>query len=227
MWIFPLLATLVSAVFCGVVLRQYLASRRPAYLAWTVALFIFAVATACDFLGLYSGWTVAVVKVYYLAGGTLVVGYLAAGTLFLLAPRSLAYAWLTLMLVITVAASVMLAGASVDEAEMQRLVAENKPAYEAIESSPLLKAQVMVANIAGTIILVGGALWSIVRRRYLAANALIAAGALIMASGGSMMEATGSYAVQSVTQTVGIAVLFAGFLMAMAARGSDGAPAGG
>lgn len=220
MWTFPLLATLVSAVFCGFLLRQHTARRQPAYLVWAVAMFIFAVATGCDFLGLYGGWSVAVVKLYYLAGGTLVVGYLASGTLFLLAPRGLAFAWLALMLIITVAASVMLVGASVDEAEMQRLVEEKKPAYEAIESSALLKAQVMVANIAGTVILVGGALWSVLRRRYRAANALIAAGALVMASGGAMLERFQRYEIQSITQTVGIIILFAGFLMTTKSRGS-------
>ncbi|MHB1054405.1 MAG: hypothetical protein ACYC51_04410, partial [Thermoleophilia bacterium] len=81
MWIFPLVASLIAALFAGAVSRQYLVRHNPAHLAWAVALFIFAVGSACDFIASVSGWTPFLARLYYLTGAVIVVGFLAAGTL--------------------------------------------------------------------------------------------------------------------------------------------------
>jgi len=211
MWALPLTATIISALFSGIVFRQYLERRNPAHLAWAAALFLFAVGTACDFLASASGWTPFIARTYYLCGATVVVGFLALGTLYLLAPKRLAQIWLALMIAATVAAIILLAGAEVDPL---KLASETEPGWKAIDKPAALSAMVMAINILGTIILVAGAVYSAVYRRYALANILIASGTFVVAAGGSLMR-LGYYEFQSVGQAAGISIMFAGFLMTM------------
>lgn len=213
MWVFPLVAAFISAFFSGIVTNKYMARRHPAHLAWALALFIFAVATACDFLGSFSGWTSFIAKMYYLAGATVVVGYLGLGTLYLLCPRPVAHVWLAIMLVATLLAVVLLAGAGVDAAALK---SETEPGWKAIEKSALLTGLAVAINSLGTLILVVGAVYSAVYRRYPLANILIAAGTLIVAAGGGLTR-LGHYEFQSIGQAAGIIIMFIGFLMTITA----------
>lgn len=215
MWIFPLIATFISSLFSGAVMRRYWSGGNAAHLAWAFALFVFAAATACDFIGSISGWTPLVAKVYYFAGAVVVVGYLALGTLYLLAPRAVAHAWLALMLAASVVAIVLLAGSGVDQF---KLVHGDEPGWKAIEKPGLLVAITISINTAGTLILLGGAAYSVIRRRYPLPNILIAAGMLIVAFGGTLSR-FGRYEFQSIGQAAGIIVIFAGFLMTSKAAG--------
>ena len=211
MWIFPLAAALISALFSGIVLFQYSARRHPAHLAWAAALFIFAVASACDFLGSIGGWTPFISKVYYLCGATVVVGFLGLGTLYLLAPRRVARVWLAAMLVITAVSAIMLARAGMDRTA---LAAGAEPGWKAIQKPAILTVLAIAVSSIGTLILVGGAIYSAVFRRLPLANILIAAGTLIVA-GGSSLSNLGRYELQSIGQAAGIMVMFAGFLLTM------------
>ncbi|MHB8923423.1 MAG: hypothetical protein ACYC51_08530, partial [Thermoleophilia bacterium] len=207
MWIFPLVASLIAALFAGAVSRQYLVRHNPAHLAWAVALFIFAVGSACDFIASVSGWTPFLARLYYLTGAVIVVGFLAAGTLYLLAPRRVAHVWVALMLVVTVIAIVLLDRAGVDRARIQAGI---DPGWKAIDKPALLTAFAISVNTLGTVILVAGAAWSAVYRRFPLANILIAAGTLIVAGGGSLTR-LGHYEYQSIGQAVGLIVIFLGF----------------
>ena len=93
-----------------------------------------------------------------------VVGYLALGTLYLLAPRAVARAWLAIMVILTIMAIVLLSGASVDPV---RLRSETEPGWQAIDRSALIKAIMIAVNSIGTLIIVGGAVYSAFRGRYL------------------------------------------------------------
>lgn len=209
MWIFPLTAAIIAAVFAGALMRRYFVSHNPAQLVWVAALLMFGIATACDFIGSLSGWTPFIAKLYYVTGATIVVGYLAAGTLYLLAPRPIAHIWVLIMLGISGVAIVLLAGAPTDELILK---AGTEPGWKAIEKPPLLTGLAISVNSLGTLILVAGAIYSAVFRRYPAANILIAVGTLIIASGGALTR-LGRYEYQSIGQAVGIIVIFIGFLM--------------
>ncbi|MDO8737188.1 MAG: hypothetical protein Q7K29_08950 [Thermoleophilia bacterium] len=211
MWALPLTATAISALFSGIVFRQYLERRNPAHLSWAVALFLFAVGTACDFLAIVSGWTPLIAKTYYLCGATVVVGYLALGTLYLLAPKRLAQAWLILMLTATVFAVILLAGAEVDPVKLR---SDAEPGWKAIDKPAALSVIVMAINSIGTVILVAGAVYSAVYRRYMLANILIASGTFVVAAGGSLMR-LGHYEFQSGGQLAGITIMFIGVLLTM------------
>ncbi|MCL4473516.1 MAG: hypothetical protein M1539_05175 [Actinobacteria bacterium] len=214
MWIFPLAATMVSAFFSGIVLRLYLLRRNPAHLAWSFALFLFGLGTACDFLASVGNWTPLIAKTYYVTGAMIVVGYLALGTLYLLAPRLIARIWLVIMAVLSIMAVFLVARAGVDTSILH---SPDQPGWQAIDRSAAIKAIMITINGLGTLIIVGGAGYSAIRGRYARANILIALGTLLVAGAGSM-TALGSAEFNSIGQAAGITVMFAGFLMTMAAR---------
>ncbi|MFQ5574720.1 MAG: hypothetical protein ACE5E0_03740, partial [Terriglobia bacterium] len=97
MLIVPLVASLVSFVFSLLLLRQYTSRHRPYQLVWSVALLMFSLAALAETLATPfspadpAHWNEIYVKIYYIFGGTLVVGYLALGTLYLSDERSGAY----------------------------------------------------------------------------------------------------------------------------------------
>jgi hypothetical protein len=65
-------------------------------------------------------------------------------------------------------------------------------------------------NSFGTVLLLGGALYSVARRRRVRANLWIAGGALVLALSTSVTRA-GEYSFVYLGQLVGIALMFAGF----------------
>jgi hypothetical protein len=65
-------------------------------------------------------------------------------------------------------------------------------------------------NSLGTLFLVGGSLYSILRRRRVRANAWIAAGALVVALATGLSR-TGDYSFVYAGQLIGISAMFAGF----------------
>ena len=82
MFLFPFAATAVSLIFSGLVFKQYIEKRKPYQLAWAVALLFFGLGALAETLAALGTWNEFLVKTYYLFGGTLVVGYLGLGTLY-------------------------------------------------------------------------------------------------------------------------------------------------
>lgn len=87
MFIFPLIALAFSLIFALELFSQYLQKNRPYQLAWSVAMFMFAIASFAEAVGLALGWSPFFVKLWYLFGAALVVGYLALGTLYIQEPN--------------------------------------------------------------------------------------------------------------------------------------------
>ncbi|MEI6452760.1 MAG: hypothetical protein WCP98_22805, partial [Actinomycetes bacterium] len=83
-WAWPAATAVVGFVFFGLVLRQYLARRKPHQLAWSVGLLFYAVAAAMEAWSEYSGrWDPTVYRIYIVLAASL-VGFLGLGTLYLL-----------------------------------------------------------------------------------------------------------------------------------------------
>jgi hypothetical protein len=85
------------------------------------------------------------------------------------------------------------------------------PANGALKGHAFLWA--VAFNSLGTVILVGGSLYSIVRRRRVSANVWIASGALVVAVATGMSRA-GDYSLVYIGQLIGIALMFSGFTFA-------------
>jgi len=212
------LAAALAAVFGVVVAARWWRSRRPAFAAWAVGLFIFAAAALTQAIGEASGFSVPLFRAFYLLGGVLGVVYLALGTVFLMAPARAARMCALVLVALTAVVAVDAAFVPVDAA---RLGTASGVLGEAItgHGNPLYVAAV-VFNIAGSAVLIGGSAWSAWRFARTRAgldrvvcNVLLTAGALLIAAGFSAAKSVGgSISTLGVYEAVGIAVMFAGFL---------------
>jgi hypothetical protein len=222
---YALAATLISAAFAGTLWLQYRAKPRPYLLAWSVALGVYAIAALTEVIGAAAGWTPLLYRIYYYFGGITVVGILGLGTVYLLFPRFGRVA----LWVLIVLAGIGLAGIVGATLQPGLLDTRQVPSVDTIRvehglSNVVSIAMAAILNSVGTVILVGGAIWSAwgVWRRggvpsRLAANILIAAGALIVATASSLTRLFHVYEVFYVGQAIGVLVMFGGFLAAQRA----------
>jgi hypothetical protein len=220
--VLPLSATIIAGAFAIVLLNRYLASRRrPHELMWGIAFTLFAIGAACQvFADVAGGWNEAVARTYYLTGAILNVGFLGLGTVYLLFKRSVANVALAVMLLLAVAGIVVVFTVPVDAATLGEQAGWK--AVTKFSSAPRYLA--ILSNTLGTILVVGGALWSgfifwrkgIMKSRMVGVF-LLAAGTMIVASGGTILGATGltnpdhNY----LSMVVGVSVMFAGYLQSI------------
>ena len=213
---FPAASALISLACAFVIGYDALRRPRPDKVAWVVAFAVFAVAAGAEVVGSLAGWSVLLARVYYLAGATLVVGYLALGELYLLTAHRSRFATLApgVTLLVTAIAATVVFAAPVDRS---RLAADG---WEAIERGPGLVALAATINGGGTVILVGGALFTAWRfwrrglhRHRMIGCLLIAAGTLLVATGGTLTR-FGHREYLYLGMAAGVAVIFAGYLEA-------------
>jgi hypothetical protein len=216
--VFAALASGLAAAFAVVVFLRFVRSRRPAFAAWTFGLLIFAGAAAFQAAGESGGFSPVTFRGFYLLGGVLGVIYLALGTMFLLAPRRVAWTCAAVLGVITVVLAIDAAVIPVDAA---KLSTAKGVLGDAIQQGTLLYVGVVFLNIIGTLVLVGGSAWSayrFVRDRAgidrVICNVLLTAGALAIAVGFSAAKTVGigNLDVLGAYEASGIAVMFVGFL---------------
>ncbi len=212
--IYPLLTSIVCLVFAVLVLRQYLQRKKIYQLIWAIALFIAVFAIFLEFYSEVWGWPVFLYRLYYVAAASL-VAFLGLGTAYLVLPRKIAHVFLAFFLGIVALFLYTSLRANVDLAKLVPgvTVAGMAMPRKVRLFSPLL-------TVPGTGLLLGGAVYSVVffwkRRRFphrVWANIFIAAGAIIIAGGGSFAR-LGSTQYLYPTELAGITVMFVGFLMA-------------
>jgi hypothetical protein len=218
---YPLAATVISAAFAATLAVQYRQKPRAYLAAWSCALALYAVAALTEVLGAALGWNQELYRLYYYFGGITVVGVLALGTVFLLAPRFGRAA----LLVVVALAGIGLAGVIGAGLQPNLLLTHEVPSVDTIRLEhglfnvvALLTAALM--NIVGSLVLIGGALWSAYAawRRgagsaRLTANVLIALGAFLVA-GAATLTRFHVYELFYVGQAFGVLVMFGGFLLA-------------
>jgi hypothetical protein len=213
-FVLPLVAALVGAVFSLHVLRQYRSRRKPYQAAWAAALALFAAAAFFETAGIARGWQPLVYRGYYYFG-VINVGWLAVGTVYLLAPRRVGNAAALIMGVVSLGALATVLLASVDQGLLVRSLV---PPRGVIGNPAPLVA--LIINLPGALVLVGGAAYSAWRALQRQAPvgrvlglAMIAVGAFIVAGGHSYAQLQGSaYFVLPVAEAAGIATMFAGYL---------------
>ena len=206
------LSAVVSAVFAGVLALRYARRRRPHQLVWTIGLAMFTLAAAAGVLARSGGATEAEYRLFYLFGAILNVAWLALGTVYLLAPRRWADISLVAVALLSLLAAYAVASAPVD-------LTAAADSGRGFPNGSLARILAGVGSGVGSIVLVAGALWSawiFLRRRHngrrALANVIIAVGVLIVAAGGTATF-TGASGVLELANLLGLAVIFAGFLL--------------
>ncbi len=214
----PLLTTLVSLVFALLLVAQFLRRRKPYQIVWAFSLFCYALAAYAEHLARLDAWSAPLYRVFYLFGGLYVAAYLGMGTVFLLCSPRLARTLLLWLLLASAYGALRTLTASLD---LTLLPLHGEPGGLRIMPQDV-RIVAVVLNVFGTAALIGGALFSArayqrggAQPRRVWSNLLIAAGALIAASGSTLL-AVGLPAPFSLAQLVGVVLILAGFLAAPA-----------
>ena len=216
--VLSIVASVLGYLFAFTVGRRFWRSRQPSLGAWTIGLAIFGAAATTQALGAAGGFSPALFRAFYLLGGVLGVIYLALGTVFLLAPRRLAWTAAAVLGVLTVLLAIDAAVVPVDASRLHTTAGILGLALVG-HGTPLFVAAV-VFNIVGTLVLVGGSAWSayrLIRDRQgvdrVLCNVLLTVGALVVATGFSAAKLAGGTLTElGLAESIGIAVMFAGFL---------------
>jgi len=222
-------ATLLALAFALLTAERYLARRRRHELMWTIALTMFALGSLALWLGAAIGWGEWTFKAFYLFGAVLNVPFLALGTVYLLASRRTGdNTTAVVSLLAAFAAGIVVAAPMATVAEADVL-----PQGSAVFGVGPRVAAGVGSGVAATVIF-GGAVWSAVRLlqgrrrsttaaaptiprgRLAAGNVLIALGTLVLSAGGLLNSVVGAMNAFAITLVIGIAVVFAGFLVTMA-----------
>jgi hypothetical protein len=207
--------TLIALAFGLSTLERWVERRRPHEAAWTVALLLFAGASAAQWWGASAGWEDVSFRAFYLLGPILSVPQLALGTILLLAPpaagraaRAVVHGWCL------VATGVLIAAPLTATIDPERLP-QGSDVF-----GPLPRILAAVGSGLGATILVVGAAWSAVRlarrrttRRLAGANALIAIGTVVLSLGGLFNSVADEMTSFALAHALGIALVFAGFLL--------------
>jgi hypothetical protein len=212
------LATAIATVFAQATGVRFTRGRKPHERAWTIALALFALASAALATGASTGWDRGTFRVFYLFGAVLCVPWLALGTIYLLSgPTVGRRVELVLILFSGFALGVMLSAPIHGQIALTGIPV-GKDHFGVM---PRVLAAVS-SGLGATVVLVG-AVWSAVRftrsradgsSRLAAGNALIALGVLVLSSGGLIQGAVGHDEAFALTLASGIAVIYAGFAVA-------------
>ena len=209
----PLGAALVALLFAALLLASF--RRRPAgqKAFWAAGFALFAVAAGCEAAAQRAGWSEALFKAYYLAGGVLTVALLGAGSAWLLVRPRARDLLLGGLIVAAVAAAVTVALAPVDHATLAGASGLRPPPNSVLGGHAFLWA--IALNSVGTVFLVGGSLLAILRRQRVRTNVWIGAGALVVALATGLSRG-GSYSFVYAGELLGISMMFFGFRFAAA-----------
>ena len=188
--VLPFLSTVIMVFFTVSVLERYLARRKLHFLFWGIGLAMFGAGSFAEAYFAAAGWSAPIFFVWYLFGAALNAGWIGHGTLLLLARRRWVHVFTALLVLGSLAATVLMVQMmpKLDAARFNPALAISEQ-YRDIMPSIADGAYVRLAtpffNIYGLVTLVGGALWSawlFLRKQVLPnrviGNGLIAAGAL-------------------------------------------------
>ena len=216
----PFVSTVVTIVFAAVVFARYRRRRGTHLLIWGIGLLLYALGTAMEAL-LSLAFHPLALKIWYLAGAMLTAAWLGQGTLFLLVRRrGVAPLLLGLLVLLSLISAWLVLGAPTLAGSFDVRVPASAQYREILTRPGAAVALTILLNLYGTLLLVGGALWSawlfwrkqVLLHRVLG-NVLIAAGALAPAMGGTLLR-LGLVDWLYASELVGATIMFVGFIQA-------------
>ncbi len=218
-WAWPLATALISLLFAFLIVRQYADRGQLHQLAWSLGFLLYSVAAFMEAYSEYSQtWNHTVYRIYIVLAASL-VGFLGLGVLYLIPRRKV---WGHVFLGYTVVMLVVfLVGTFSRPLVEEQLVAGITVGGKALgDSMAFPRVCSLFFNIPGTLFLLGGAVYSIIRflpRKEFAfrvwANVLIALGTLVIAGAGSRARAGQTIGLYP-AEMIGATLLLWGFLKA-------------
>lgn len=216
-------AGLLALAFSLSTFERWLARRRRHELAWSTSLAMFSVASFALAAGSAMGWSGVVYRTFFLFGAILNVPFLALGTIYLLAGPRRGDRWAVAICLGSAFAAGVLVTAPFTAALPRHELAQGREVF-----GPLPRILAALSSGAGALVVIGGAVfsaWRVRRGRMVVANALIALGTSITGASGLLNSVFDEITGFAVTLVLGIAVIFAGFLVATTAPRPPAAPA--
>ena len=225
-------ATLVATAFAFSTLERYRSRRKRHELMWTISLAMFALGSAGLWAGATLGWSEWTFKTFYLFGAILNVPFLALGTVYLLGDQRVGDRCTAVVsLVAAFAAGIVVSAPIVGVGGMVMVTVGSTEVLP--QGTMVFRAGPRVAAAAGSgiaaVVIIAGALWSaarLLRRRRAAgapgalapgrlavANLFIAAGTLVLGSGGVLNSVANAMDAFAITLVAGIVLIFVGFLL--------------
>ncbi len=208
-------AAVATAFFVDLVISYRTRPRRHIAI-WALAIAMYSIATWALAVGVLIGWTDPVFRVFYLFGAILNVPFLALGSFYLAAPKAGRRMLEFFVLFGLVAAFVVITAPTLNAVPADGLPAGSEVFASFTEVGPAgPRFWAFVANVLGTLVLIGLAIVSIVRlarvnRTSVLANGLVIAGVLAPVYGGTLFAfgEAGSFAASLL---LGAVLLWAGY----------------
>lgn len=215
-----ILSTFISFLFAVAVLQRYLTKGGPHLLFWGIGLVFYGLGTLTEVLLGFS-YHPLVLKIWYLSGAMLTAAWLGQGTVYLLVRKAGVANFLSILLLVLSLFALELTLSAPLTGRVYDLSLPVSTQYKQImiRTAPIILMTILL-NIYGTIMLVGGAIYSgflfwrkkVLLNRVLG-NLLIAGGALMPAMAGSLVKA-GLVDWLYVSELAGVILMYVGFLQA-------------
>ncbi|MBE3559241.1 MAG: hypothetical protein IMW89_08455 [Ktedonobacteraceae bacterium] len=230
----PVINALVTGIFTGMVMRQYLARRRIYQLYWSIALGMAFVATLAYIVMLIvqptSAGGILFFRVYYILGGALMPAWLGMGSIALLNRPLLTRICFSILAFLSLVGMAFTLDARIDLQKLSQIA--GTPGTGILAPGPWLVTTIIL-NTLGVVAVGGIAVysgWRMLRRQastggmhtgsLLWSNVLILAGALLNAIAGTLARLLGIQSTFWLIMALGWSVLFAGVVLASRPRAS-------
>jgi hypothetical protein len=216
---FPLLSSIISAVFAFLLAVQYLQRRKKHQLIWTISLVMFFLATFLEFFAEYTyqispsgtGWNELTYKLYYVLTPVM-VALMGTGALYLLTHLPVGKYFLSYTIILTVPFFVLSFAFPLGDALQKAVVEAGSTEIGGAAMPSNVRIFSPLFTIPGGLAIIGGALYSFWLDKTRKYNLLIALGGLFPFLGG-LKTRFGDPTYFYLLETIGTVLLFAGFVL--------------
>jgi hypothetical protein len=224
--LFAVVNVVVTGLFAGVVVSQYLRRHHVYQLYWSIALTMAFIGTLAYVLMVAVGPTTTggelLFRTYYIFGAALTAAWLGLGSIALISSARITRISLAVLCLLSVLAAVLIATAGIDTGQIRNVAGT---AGKGVLQPGVWLVMIIILNTLGALAVVGVAIysgWKLMRRqsanfytsKFLWANVLIVVGVLLIAYAGGDVRVFGLEGSFWLIMAVGWTVLFAGVLLA-------------